>query len=56
MAIGDGNLSSPNGRVTKLRITCDIKYPSIHRRYQLQQVVESHFPTALTILKTRKQD
>ncbi|MDD2753364.1 MAG: LAGLIDADG family homing endonuclease [Candidatus Portnoybacteria bacterium] len=28
-AIGDGNLSNPNGRATRLRITCDIKYPNI---------------------------
>ncbi len=27
--MGDGNLSSPNGRVTRLRITCDIQYPDI---------------------------
>lgn len=27
VAIGDGNLSNPNGRATRLRITCDKKYP-----------------------------
>jgi DNA-binding transcriptional regulator WhiA len=27
LAIGDGNLSNPNGRATRLRITCDNKYP-----------------------------
>ncbi len=27
LAIGDGNLSNPNGRATRLRITCDKKYP-----------------------------
>jgi hypothetical protein len=27
VAIGDGNLSSPNGRAVRLRITCDTKYP-----------------------------
>ena len=26
VAIGDGNLSNPNGRATRLRITCDKKY------------------------------
>jgi len=28
-ALGDGNLSNPNGRATRLRITCDNKYPKI---------------------------
>lgn len=29
VAIGDGNLSNPNGRAVRLRITCDKKYPKI---------------------------
>ncbi len=29
LAIGDGNLSNPNGRAVRLRITCDTKYPSL---------------------------
>jgi len=29
LAIGDGNLSNPNGRATCLRITCDDKYPQL---------------------------
>ncbi len=29
VAIGDGNLSNPNGRATKLRITCDARYPKL---------------------------
>ena len=29
LAIGDGNLSNPNGRATKLRISCDTKYPNL---------------------------
>lgn len=29
LAIGDGNLSNPNGRATRLRITCDVRYPNI---------------------------
>lgn len=36
LAIGDGNLSNPNGRATRLRITCDNKYPLLKDR-----VVES---------------
>lgn len=27
LALGDGNLSSPNKRALRLRITCDAKYP-----------------------------
>ncbi len=27
LAIGDGNLSNSNGKATRLRITCDTKYP-----------------------------
>lgn len=30
VALGDGNLSIPNGRVTRLRITCDAKYKKIN--------------------------
>ncbi len=29
LALGDGNLSNPNGRAVRLRITCDTKYPSL---------------------------
>lgn len=29
LALGDGNLSNPNGRAVKLRITCDLKYPNL---------------------------
>ena len=29
VALGDGNLSNPNGRAVRLRITCDLKYPNI---------------------------
>jgi len=32
VAIGDGNLSNPNGRAVRLRITCDLKYPKIIER------------------------
>lgn len=28
-ALGDGNLSCPNGRAIRLRITCDAKYPDL---------------------------
>lgn len=29
VALGDGNLSNPNGRAIRLRITCDKKYPNL---------------------------
>lgn len=29
IALGDGNLSNPNGRATRLRVSCDTKYPLI---------------------------
>lgn len=29
VALGDGNLLNPNGRATRLRITCDAKYPKL---------------------------
>ena len=32
IALGDGNLSNPNGRATRLRITCDKKYPILLNR------------------------
>ena len=32
LAIGDGNLSNPNGRAVRLRITCDKKYPTLLKR------------------------
>ncbi len=40
MAIGDGNISNPNGRTYRLRITCDIKYPKIINRvkYSLEKI------------------
>jgi DNA-binding transcriptional regulator WhiA len=41
LAIGDGNLSNPNGRATRLRITCDKNYPLLNQRIQnsLQQLL-----------------
>ena len=32
VAIGDGNLSNPNGRATRLRVTCDNSYPELKKR------------------------
>lgn len=32
--MGDGNLSNPNGRATRLRVTCDKKYPKLIKYIQ----------------------
>lgn len=32
VAIGDGNLSNPNGRATRLRVTCDVRYPLLIKK------------------------
>ena len=32
IALGDGNLSNPNGRATRLRISCDTKYPKLIKK------------------------
>lgn len=32
VAIGDGNLSNPNGRATRLRISCDTRYPRLIKK------------------------
>lgn len=32
LAIGDGNLSNPNGRAVRLRIACDTKYPALSQK------------------------
>jgi hypothetical protein len=44
LAIGDGNLSNPNGRATRLRITCDTKYPALIAKIRsaLQRLLPSN--------------
>lgn len=42
LAIGDGNLSNPNGRATRLRITCCSLYPKLIGR--IQDAVQRLFP------------
>ncbi len=34
VALGDGNLSNPNGRAVRLRVTCDLKYPFLISKIQ----------------------
>ncbi len=41
-ALGDGNLSNPNGRATRLRITCDAKYPNLAN--ELAEALKTLFP------------
>src|SRR3989344_8450436 len=36
IAIGDGNLSNPNGRPVRLRVSCDIAYPLL-----IQKIISS---------------
>ena len=42
VALGDGNLSRPNGRATRLRITCDARYPDITA--EIIQKLQEIFP------------
>lgn len=35
VSLGDGNLSNPNGRATRLRVTCDKKYPKLIKHIQV---------------------
>ncbi len=35
IALGDGNLSNPNGRGVRLRISCDAKYPKLIQKIQV---------------------
>jgi hypothetical protein len=42
LALGDGNLSNPNGRVVRLRISCDLKYPQLIENIKL--AIKTLFP------------
>lgn len=52
VALGDGNLSCPNGRVTRLRITCDKKYPVVAR--EIRDVLSILLPTNRISIVPRK--
>jgi hypothetical protein len=43
VALGDGNLSNPNGRAVRLRVTCDTKYPKLILK--IQRALSKAFPT-----------
>jgi len=53
LAIGDGNLSNPNDRATRLRITCDNKYPLLMRRIIF--ALKSLFPQNKVSCSEQKQ-
>lgn len=42
IALGDGNLSCPNGRATRLRITCDLRYPVLMS--EIEEKLQELFP------------
>ena len=53
VALGDGNLSCPNGRATRLRVTCDVKYPDIID--EIKSSLVELFPTnKVSIVTNRK--
>ncbi len=52
-AIGDGNLSNPNGRATRLRITCDTKYPNIIKN--ITQAIQEVMPSNKVSIVHKKE-
>ncbi len=43
VALGDGNLSNPNGRAVRLRVTCDKKYPYLINKIEKSiQLIAPH--------------
>lgn len=43
VAVGDGNLSNPNGRAVRLRISCDTQYPKLIEH--ISSSIQLLFPT-----------
>lgn len=54
LAIGDGNLSNPNGRAVRLRITCDTKYPDLIKNIinSIQKILPSNKVSTIHRAKT----
>jgi DNA-binding transcriptional regulator WhiA len=52
VALGDGNLSNPNKRAVRLRVTCDNKYPEIMSR--IAQALQILLPQNKVSLYRRK--
>jgi DNA-binding transcriptional regulator WhiA len=42
IALGDGNLSNPNGRAVRLRVSCDRKYPLLTKK--IKNSIQEVFP------------
>lgn len=53
VAIGDGNLSNPNGRAIRLRITCDNRYP--HLISKIRRAIQTLLPTNKVTVVFRKE-
>ncbi|MEI7512995.1 MAG: LAGLIDADG family homing endonuclease [bacterium] len=53
IAIGDGNLSNPNGRAVRLRVTCDVKYPKLINK--ISKSIKAIAPNNSVALVFRKQ-
>jgi DNA-binding transcriptional regulator WhiA len=54
IAIGDGNLSNPNKRATRLRITCDLKYKNLIEN--IKSSLEKTFPKNKISIVKRKDN
>jgi len=54
LAIGDGNLSNPNGRAVRLRITCDTKYPALIKKIikSIQEILPENKVSMINRAKT----
>ncbi|HLD49923.1 MAG TPA: LAGLIDADG family homing endonuclease [bacterium] len=53
LAIGDGNLSNPNGRAPRLRITCDTRYALLIKR--IQKAIQKLLPENRVSLVNRSK-
>ncbi|OGZ83992.1 MAG: hypothetical protein A2528_01160 [Candidatus Staskawiczbacteria bacterium RIFOXYD2_FULL_37_9] len=54
LALGDGNLSNPNKRAVRLRITCDAKYPSLVQK--IKNSLQLLFPKNKASVSNRKNN
>ena len=52
VALGDGNLSNPNKRATRLRVTCDSSYPTLAK--EIETALRLLFPTN-TVSRVKKK-
>ena len=53
VALGDGNLSCPNGRATRLRVTCDNKYPNVIK--EIRNALVEIFPSNRVAIVTNRK-